>query len=405
MPIRSADSPSVKLGVVAVLALMTAGVLAARGRVASGEPAALSAESPSSDPARGVAPNVVMVDDLEPVFEPASVAPAPQAPPAARPSLAAAVRTGSVAEVRKALEGGGDVHEDEDAAVPPLLEADAHADVTALLLAQGAKEPELVDAVRLSAPNAVSRLLAKGADANTDVDGERVLHLALANAQHEGDGRAESVVRALVLRGARVDADALVSATRAASASRRDALLSVLLGGALERDATVNAIAELAAAGEAGLVRRLAAKGVTWKALFVDAPPPLVLAAERGDRDVVSALLGAGAPLEEKDPSGRTALLAAITSARPDSEDAAAIVKMLLARGANPNRRAEDGTRPLYAAAERGERAMVSMLLARGAHVNDEVAETTPLEAAEAGGHQSVVKLLRARGAKVREPD
>lgn len=74
--------------------------------------------------------------------------------------LASAVATGKVEVVRVVLDHES-VTDDEDGATTELLAADAHPAITKLLLARGAREATLREAIAHQASNAVTRILAK----------------------------------------------------------------------------------------------------------------------------------------------------------------------------------------------------------------------------------------------------
>jgi ankyrin repeat protein len=117
--------------------------------------------------------------------------------------------------------------------------------------------------------------------------------------------------------------------------------------------------------------------------------PPLHQAARSGDLRAVTDLLGAGTDPEALDqgPNGWTPLLHAI------HKDQLQTVRLLLARGADPNRLAANGTSALNLAASQGELEIVRTLLAAGARVEGHSAIAAVLNAA-AGGHTEVVRTL-----------
>jgi ankyrin repeat protein len=352
-------------------------------------------------------------------------------------TLAPAARSGNVALVTWLIDHGVDVHEDEDSGVPPLVESEDHEGVVALLLARGVKEPDLVRAVHAQAPKTVARLLSKKADPNAKAsDGDPVLHAAIvagegakrtaivkslldAGAQpdapgaagdtpldsaiHQAEAGSDGAVDVVKLLAAKapIDRDAMMIALGMRS-DRKAAVLDAILAGKVPPETAYRGVA---LATDPKLVARIAAKGVAWgtKDPYVE-EPPLLVAARKLDVELVKALLAAGAPVEGGDELGDTPLLTTIDAAPPDSDGAATIVSALLAKGANANRRAKDGRRPLHVAAERGEEAIVKALLAKGAHVDDEVNGTSPLEAAESNGHREVAKILLAKGAKRKAP-
>jgi ankyrin repeat protein len=252
----------------------------------------------------------------------------------------------------------------------------------------------------------VEALLAAGADVNTRFDDDTPLALALAAAtarassdDERPEDRAVAMVGRLVARGARVDGSALVHAMSADPAGR-PALLDALLAGSLTRGATLEAVAHAAEVHDVASLARVAQKGVAWSASPPQATPPLLLAIASSDVAIVNALLGAGAPMEAMGQDGDGALLAAVAAAAGESDDALRVVRLLLERGANPNRRGREGRTALFAAAQQGSEALVTLLVAKGARVDDPVGGMTPREVADLRGHAGVVELLEARGAR-----
>ncbi len=359
-------------------------------------------------------------------------------------TLAPAARSGKLDLVRWLLDHGVDPHEDEDAAVSPLLEAEEHEAIAAVLLSRGVKEPTLLKAIDARAPKTVARLLAsKKVDPNTKRDdGEPALHAAIG----AGDGaKRTAIVKALLDAGAKaeildggaaglvtetaldaaihkaedgsegavdvvkllaaktpIDRDAMMIAAGMHS-TQRDAVMDALLGGRITPDVAYRGVG---VTRDPKLVAKIAAKSsIAWntKDPYVE-EPPLTAAAAALNLELVQALLAANAPADGLDDGSDTPLLAAIAAGPADAEDALKIVNALLAKGANVNRRAKDGRRPLHLAAGRGQEAIVKALVAKGARLDDEVNGTTPLEAAEDGGHQDVAKLLIAKGAKKKKP-
>lgn len=122
---------------------------------------------------------------------------------------------------------------------------------------------------------------------------------------------------------------------------------------------------------------------------------PLHVAARMGDAKVVKWLLENGAAV---DVGGNTALWFACQSGFP-AEGRLEVAKLLLAAGADPNRRCENGTTALHFAAWRGPVAMVELLLLRGARgwIADEK-EKTPADFAReysvAADKEEIVRLF-----------
>jgi ankyrin repeat protein len=354
--------------------------------------------------------------------------------------LALAAESGDRAVALWLLDHGADVHEDEDSMDAPLLLADAHPEIAALLLARGAVEPTLATAAQASAPSTVRRLLsahaavnpkgagplyaavsstrgtaeskaaivgellARGAEPNPDA-GYAPLTAALQICQSSGEdeaaeGECLALVRLLVKHGARTRGETFTAAL-ALEDHARDAAVAALLAARLEPGATAIALAQSPIVPPP-IVKQLVGKGVdwAWRDGEDDAAIPLLAAVQRGDRDFVRALLEAGAPVDMRFKDGTCALGAAIDGAAGGNAEYARIVELLVARGANVNRRLPDGRTPLFAAAESGDVRVVSALLARGARVNDLVLDDTALDAAEQGSHLPVARLLHAHGAR-----
>lgn len=125
---------------------------------------------------------------------------------------------------------------------------------------------------------------------------------------------------------------------------------------------------------------------------------PLRTAIELESLDLVQTLLSHGAQVNAAFDDGMTYLVGAIGGQGPDSLK---IMEVLLDAGADLEEESGWGT-PLQVAARQGNAAMVTLLLARGASVDRrrerEVQETALMEAAF-GGHPEVVRLLLDSGA------
>jgi hypothetical protein len=354
--------------------------------------------------------------------------------------LAVAAESGHGIATGWLLDHGADVHEDEDTVDAPVLVGDAYPEIVALLLGHGATEPSLTTAAQASATNAVVRLLsahasvgaidpsplsaavsgtrgraetkrlivakllAAGADPNHE-ETDSPLTVAVRGCESSGEGHAAStdcmsMIELLVKHGARTKGDALVAAL-ALEDGARDTVLDALLAARLEHGATAIALAQVWNV-QPRAIKRLVAKGVdwSWHDGEDDEALPLLAAIQRGDRDYVRALLDAGAPPDVHFKDGMCTLGAAIDSAAGGNNEFARIVLLLVARGADVNRRLPDGRTPLFAAAESGELRVVNALLERGARVNDLVLDDTALDAAEQYSHQPAARVLHAHGGR-----
>lgn len=359
-------------------------------------------------------------------------------------ALVHAAKAGNVNVLTYLVEQGLDIHEDEDAKVPPILEADEHASVVAFMLARGARDVTLVQAAAAGAPKTVARLLAKGASANDKTsDGEPALHVALqhntgatrrvivdallekgadVNAKYDDEtplgialpstalaadkpeNSGNAIVAKLLAKGAKVDGASLVWALSNVDGEAKTALVDMLLGGKLAKDATAIAVDHAAEHHDVDAIKKLASKGIQWSALESQPSPPLAEAIVASDVAVVKALLVAGAPTDKVFPDGDHALLAAVAAASGDSEDAIKVVKALLDGGISPNKRGREGTTALYLATQQGNEVLVALLVSRGARVDDAVDGLSPLDVAEMRGHDGIAKYLKNHGAHHKKP-
>ncbi|KAH8736065.1 ankyrin repeat-containing domain protein [Ilyonectria robusta] len=132
---------------------------------------------------------------------------------------------------------------------------------------------------------------------------------------------------------------------------------------------------------------------------------PLILSAEQGNLAIVTALLDSGAPV---DVTGQmeiwrysfndvyaSPLSAAVKAGHID------VIQLLLARGANVNKKVNDGFPALMLAAENGSRQTVQLLIQHKADVNYSVRGMSALTFAISEGYADIVQDLLAAGAKV----
>ncbi len=210
-----------------------------------------------------------------------------------------------------------------------LLDAGADANVA---LPEG--ETPIMTAARTGSAEAVRLLIAHGADVNVSEESRAQTALMWAVAQ----GHRE-VVEALLEHGADVAARSRV----------RPRLMHADNTNASQYD-----------------------QGVMWnRGGFT----PLLFAARHGDIDSATLLLAWGADVDDRAPTGATALVVAAHSGH------GAFGAMLLDAGADPNAGGA-GYTALHAAILRGDRALVRQLLAHGADPNLRLEKGTPIRRA-----------------------
>jgi len=145
---------------------------------------------------------------------------------------------------------------------------------------------------------------------------------------------------------------------------------------------------------------------------------PLMLAAERGNADVVALLLARGADAKARYGEHGFPLLSALRGAslcRPgllaDTGDPEyvkcvarfrqyeAVARMLVEKGADPEATGHSGETPLHAAASAGSTEIISLLISKGVNVNAKDAENeTPLDMAVTRRNADAADLLRRHG-------
>ncbi len=370
--------------------------------------------------------------------------------------LSAAAESGDTATVEWVLAHGADIHEAEDTPHAPVLMADEHADVVSLLLARGAREASLAAAAQAGAANSVDRLLTmkmpvnpstasplSSAIASTRMTGDKkkriIEKLFAAGAEANRDGVADDgtslraltaavgacqpnmdlvdypaqldtpedcipILRLLVRHGARADGDTLISALSPATLlheAAHDGMVEAVLSARLEPGATATALSRTEMLPSS--MKKVIAKGVDWgwRDGEEDAALPLITAVRAHDYETVRMMLESGAPAGRVYKYEQTALSAAIDGLTGDEWSAdARMIELLIAHGADVNRRHPDGRTPLFAAAEAGDVKTIHVLLNHGARVNEVVLDDTALNAAEQSGHVSAARVLHARGGR-----
>ena len=122
----------------------------------------------------------------------------------------------------------------------------------------------------------------------------------------------------------------------------------------------------------------------------------LMVASEKGHRDVVELLVGAGADVNQAGWCESTALMWASEKGHRD------VVELLVGAGADVNRADKDGTTALMEASEKGHRDVAELLVGAGVDVNQADKDgDTALMMASRNGHRDVAELLVGAGADV----
>jgi ankyrin repeat protein/Flp pilus assembly protein TadD len=148
--------------------------------------------------------------------------------------------------------------------------------------------------------------------------------------------------------------------------------------------------------GQTDLIPSIIAAGVNVNARDLEGDTALFYAATNGRLEAVDALLKAGADVGSANKKGSTSLIGAATEGYPQ------IVKLLLARGARVDQGDEDGDNALLLASALGKSDILDVLLAGRANINYQNKNgVTPLMIASFQGMTPAVRLLVARGANV----
>ena len=160
-------------------------------------------------------------------------------------------------------------------------------------------------------------------------------------------------------------------------------------------------VADAAAQGDLEAVRTLLRDGADVNAAQGDGMTALHWAALRGDAEMVSVLVYAGANVAS------TTRLGAYTPLHLASRDGRAdAVTLLIEAGGNANATTTTGVTPLHLAAAGGDVSTLTRLLAAGAEVDarEEASGQTPLIFAAAAGRLEAVQALIAHGADASIP-
>ena len=147
-----------------------------------------------------------------------------------------------------------------------------------------------------------------------------------------------------------------------------------------------------------GTVERLVRRGADANLALANGMTPLYFAADKGDLEVVRALLQAPG-IRINQATGIRYVPLGIAAQRAHKD----IVRLLLRKGADPNIESATGLTPLHVACLHGHIAIVQMLLHFKADVDAEVLDAegdrpaqTPYGLAELGGHRAVMSELTA---------
>jgi ankyrin repeat protein len=123
----------------------------------------------------------------------------------------------------------------------------------------------------------------------------------------------------------------------------------------------------------------------------------LFMAAERGHAAVIELLIARGATVGQRCQNGATAVFAASEQGR------AVATKILLENGADAKQARDDGATPVYIAAQGGHAACLVLLIKAGADPHaPTVKGTQPVFIAAAAGHADALHVLLKAGADAR---
>jgi ankyrin repeat protein len=344
------------------------------------------------------------------------------------PALHWVVRMQDVAVARALIRAGAEADRANRYGVRPLHLAIANADVPMIraLLEAGADpnsvdatgETSLIMAARVGQVDAVKALLDKGAA----VDGKDTAYQQtplMAAARHGHD----AVVKLLIARGADVGARTRKGKTpsfRLPSSNSGSKGAGIVRGGwpeRGERDPTPGAKTSLLYAARQGhleVAKTLLAAGADLEQADADGVTPLLMAVLNEQLDLATWLVGKGANVNATDWYGQTPLFAAVDVRNldvpgptrdngVDRERALALIRLLVAKGANVNARTREyppqrrwitrlgslswvdftGQTPFLRAALAGDVTVMRLLVDAGADPNIPTeGGTTPLMAA-----------------------
>ncbi len=331
-------------------------------------------------------------------------------------ALLRASQQGHTVIVRALLEAGADVNVVLEDGMTALLQAtsNGHIDTLKTLLEYHASA-KVIDsrgwgilhhASRLGNREMVRVLLDWGADVNACTSSGAT---ALLMASHSGYC---DVVRLLLERGAEVNSVDIQGFTplMAASMQGNNEVVELLLQNGAKVNMAVSQgdhSTALTFASQMGYIStaKLLLQANIDVATFlhtniadVNLPgpgggPPLLLASQNGNPDLVRLLVEHGAEVDQLDSRSKTALIHAAQHGHTE------VVSLLIQAGAGVNLASQNGRTALIQASQNGHTNAVKVLLRSGADVSiaDELL-TTALVAAGASGHWETIELLLASG-------
>ena len=283
--------------------------------------------------------------------------------------LMSAAAVGSLEAMRLLLDKGANVNAASTVGATALMWAATDADKVRLLLSRGADVKAVSQRGRTAlflaarsdrSADIVKLLLAAGADARA-VDGAKMTVLSSAVVGNDTD----TIRLILDVAGADVNAPDFGGFTPLmhAAGNRNVAAVRLLLA----KGADVNA-----RSGD-GSFQKVKA-GTIALGYFT----PLIAAAPVGSRDLIAALLDAGAKVDAVDVRGMTPLMLTIASDRQDLD----AIRLLIARGANVNAKSLAGETALDWALKTGTKKTIDVLRRAGAVETAHPAAAIPAAAA-----------------------
>jgi cytohesin len=229
-------------------------------------------------------------------------------------------------------------------------------------------------------------------------------------------GRKEAVVRQLLQHGAEVSAmteDGLTPLHDVATEEMARVLLQHGADASAKSNDGCTPMHSAAGNGREAVIRVLSDNGADVSVVSEHGDTPLSFAASHGDPAVVQLLLDKGASASTKNSHGSTPLHCALTMMDDSGGDGGekvarsfrreALVRMLLAHGADVWAMTEASETPLHGAAAGGFVTEVLLLLERGADPSSKetVWGRTPLHQAAMMGRERTVRVLLKHGADV----